>query len=174
MIGKKISWCGLAGILVLAGLVIASNDPGVIDVDLGWYDVSDWEIDFCSSWGGTRDEQQSMGGETSSTAMHDITSLDYTATLQAEVIILEEGEDILPADTKVYAISWYLQPVAESLQYEIIAYYDDGTTWLVESASATPFTGYDGYAAVESNETMTKAVMSVSAKSLVLEAIFVE
>jgi hypothetical protein len=163
---------GIAVIIILLIMMVASQEEGD-QVDLGWYDVADWEIAVCSGWGGIADDTAAEGGELQSSGMYEYTSLDISIAIQAQVKPVGEGIET-PAYTNIYEISWYVQPVAESVNYEVIAKYIDGGTEVIQSGSATPYSNYDGYQVKDTDRQMTSVVLRVPEKGINQEVIVVE
>jgi len=87
---------------------------------------------------------------------------------------VEPGEVELPSGTMIYEVSWYFQPVYESINYEVLVYYADGTSVTIEDTSATPSTGYTGYWANETNLTFTHAILKSDDKNIEIQANFTE
>jgi hypothetical protein len=166
----------VAGIVVLLLLLmVQSADEDVNSkVDLGWYKVADWEVEVCRKWGGLYDEESAASGQTLAKNMSAYTSMTLTATIQGGILEVSPGEGTFPNNTQVYEISWYVQPIAESLNYDVTAFYKDGNTKLIESTSATPYSGYDGYHAEESTKKMTHVALRVPSKNINLKVPFIE
>ena len=162
----------IALIIILTIIIVASQEEEE-QIDLGWYEVADWEIEVCSSWGGIEDETEGTGGESISSEMYEHTSLDISIALQAQVKDIAEGLE-LPEDTNIYEISWYVQPVAGSVNYEIRARYLGGQSQVIESGSATPYTNYEGYHVEETDKKMTSVVLRVPEKNINWEVMVVE
>lgn len=162
----------IAIILILLIIVVASQEEED-QIDLGWYEVADWEIAVCSSWGGIEDETSGEGGESASSELYEYTSLDISIALQTQVKDAAEGFE-LPEDTNIYEISWYVQPIAGAVNYEIRARYLGGQSQVIESGSATPYTNYEGYHVEETDKKMTSVVIRVPEKDINWEVLVVE
>ena len=163
-------------LIFLALLFVVSSQSDTGKLDLGWYKVADWEISVCSGWGGItkESEEDASSGETSGKRMSQYSALDLSAALQAGILEVEPGEVELPSGTMIYEVSWYFQPVYESINYEVLVYYADGTSVTIEDTSATPSTGYTGYWANETNLTFTHAILKSDDKNIEIQANFTE
>jgi len=93
-------------------------DPSIED----WYGVSKEEIEICSKWGGTETAQK--GGSLSSP----IELSQLTLTLQAQ-------KKTMPDNTTLYEISWYIQPVKNPVDYEVVL-TGDGTYNITEGEAS--------------------------------------
>ena len=110
--GERI-WPGWKEALKTYGDVeIWDEDRDIYPVIEDWYGVSEEEIDICNKWGGTETAQK--GGTLSSP----IELSQLTLTLQAQ-------KQSLPDDTILYEVSWYIQPVENSISYKVVLIGDD-------------------------------------------------
>jgi len=142
--------------LVFSSVCAQTEDE---NATLGWYAVAQWEIDICSKWGGVVDEENPAGGSSSGTMSNYTSANNVIATLQAESMDITTDEYIPAEGNHLYEISWYFQPVAESLPYTVTAYYTDSSSRVVESTSATPFSEFTGYDVEQTNKTMVNVVL---------------
>jgi hypothetical protein len=159
----------IAALLLLVLILVLVHGENSEDLDLGWYEVADWEVAVCTGWGGIADETRSSGGDSASSSMHAYNSLTVSAALQAEIVEAVPGEYTLPEGTRIYAISWYVQPISGSINYKVKAIYSGAPTEVVQDSSATPSAGYNGYFAKETDLNMTKVVLEVPGQGITLE-----
>lgn len=102
-----------------------------------WYSVEDWEVEVCSKWGG-REKTQTHTGGVMSTEFH-----KEAATIQGKVKEQYAGDK----NIYIYEISWYLQPMEGSVEYEIILKGEEDKK--VRTGSASANAGDAGYYATE-------------------------
>jgi hypothetical protein len=96
----------------------------------GWYEVSDWELDVCSKWGGTGRAQSSHISQEGETRLSQL-----EVTLQA---FRAEYEG-----STLYEVAWYIKPFSGEEEYTVIM---DGEKELeIYSGSATSTAGDNGY-----------------------------
>lgn len=161
--------------LLLVVLLSTAALAGEDDIDLGWYALEEWELAVCQdTWGGP----QSLEGETSDTGGYsiDIYTNDIIITLQAEI-----GDPIPINGTdfgRIYEISWYIQPVWTSVNFEVAATNADGDIIdpPIASSSASMESGYSGYQAIVQPEDITLAsvILTVPEAGISLEMPFVD
>ena len=75
----------------------------------GWYPLDSWEIDTCSKWGGTLENQ--IGAVTSSPIALSRTTL----TIQGRKSVLQQQNGTLV----FYQASWYLEPIEGTMNYRV-------------------------------------------------------
>ena len=145
------------------------------DVDLGWYEIEDWELAVCQDyWGGSG----TIAGETGQPAGYgvDVYSNDIIITLQAE------RSDPIPFNSThwsyIYEVSWYVQPLWTSVSYEVVVTDLSGNRVdpPIESGSSSSATGYSGYVAlVQSSEDMLgSAILKVLEADISIEIPFID
>lgn len=128
-----------------------------------WYEVEDWEIEFCYSWGGLGRVEEGGIGSMSNTNQY-ITH-NSIATLQAEVhemVPALEGESLVDAGVYVYEVGWFIQPFNEDdTNYEVYIVRSSGSKELLASGNCNYYNPSRDYYAVESEEKgeYTKAYM---------------
>lgn len=100
-----------------------------------WYAVEDWELEYCSKWGGTKEAQSEA---TSSTAIY---LSQTTLSLQGK----KQSYDIEGVNQSLYTVSWYLEPL-EDMSYRVELVSDDESiTFRVsdgEASYSAPAAGY--------------------------------
>ncbi len=141
---------------------LLDRDSGVPTTD--WYEVADWEIDFCMNKGGT-----SASIEHGSGTVGDETRLithNRILSIQAErndIIPSSDNVQLIEAGAVVYEIAWFVQPLAkdEDLNYEIIATMSTGLTTSLDSGNANFVNPARGYIAEESTQNMTSVQLNV-------------
>ncbi|MBU0614925.1 MAG: hypothetical protein KJ601_02430 [Nanoarchaeota archaeon] len=94
-----------------------------------WYQVSAWEIEVCSKWGGS--ELAQVGA----TSAAPISLSQLTVTLQAEAIYYEPiGNTSID---NIYTVSWYIQPIGGEFEYAVYLVDANGATANVASGTAS-------------------------------------
>lgn len=128
------------------------------ELDLGWYSIEDWEWNTCEKWGGPY--QSSSAGESGLGVIN--LSKYFTSslivTMQAEILEAAPSNASLPDETKLYAISWYVQPIAESVHFTVTA---QGLPQAISSTSATLDAPGFGYEVIQSADPIGFAKLEV-------------
>ena len=122
-----------------------------------WYEVDDWEIDFCTGYAGTLNPEESSGGRMVNTQLS--VSTKNTIALQAQSQPVIPSSAINSSKLTLYEVSWFVQPVlaTDGLTYEVwMVSVEEGWTSL-ESDDADYINGYRGYKAFESSNNYTFA-----------------
>ena len=102
------------------------HDPRVDN----WYQVSDWELDVCSKWGGTGRAQSGTTNQEGETRLS-----------QLEVTL--QGFKMQVEDEILYEIAWYLKPFSGEEEYTVTLVGKDRLE--VYSGSASSTAGSNGY-----------------------------
>jgi len=103
-----------------------------------WYDVSDEERNFCSTYSGAYEAQSYYEDSGLSAEEYPVSKL--TMTLQ--------GQRTVQYDNFLYEIAWYVHPLAEDITYTIKLIGDDNEE--LYTGYATALDGEAGYEAFES------------------------
>ncbi|MBN2457607.1 hypothetical protein JXB31_00575 [Candidatus Woesearchaeota archaeon] len=122
----------------VASFVIYSDDDDKFDhrVD-NWYDVSDWEVEVCSRWGGGNQPQSYSGPGLTATS---IAGNFETVTVQGQKTVTDfRGEK-----TYLYEASWYYQPMTGSRSYKVYLMRNSHKKQIYEGSS-TAQTGDGNY-----------------------------
>lgn len=129
-----------------------------------WYEVAEWEVDYCMAWGGesksTTASASKIGGETS------LISHNRILTIQAE------KSEVLPSETTdklglnysyIYEVSWYVMPFKDDddLNYEVYMLDDYSRAYVIDSGNANFYNPGKGYAINQSEASLSKAVLKV-------------
>ncbi|MFQ5475094.1 MAG: hypothetical protein ACE5DM_04625 [Candidatus Nanoarchaeia archaeon] len=170
---KIISALFIGLLLTFVFTVVVGADDNEDRIDLGWYDIEDWEVAVCSDWWGGKRTIKSETGTTQPVGLDYVTN-DIVITIQAE-----KGDPI-PFNSSVtgnlYELSWYVQPVWTSVNFEVKIINGDDSEEIVESGSSTMASGYSGYQAFYREETnnITHAVLTVAEVNLELKVPFMD
>ncbi|MFH1669776.1 MAG: hypothetical protein ABIA62_07660 [Candidatus Woesearchaeota archaeon] len=154
--------------LLIIPMTAGQLDP-LLDRESGvpttnWYEVADWEVNFCMDRGGT-----SASIEHGSGTIGDETRLithNRILSIQAErndIIPSSDNVALINSGAVVYEIAWFVQPlqVDEDLSYEITKQNSYGITTTVDSGNANFVNPARGYVAEESSENLTSVVLRV-------------
>ena len=116
--------------------------------DVGWYDVEDWELAVCSTYGFQQSSDVSV-------VVSDVSNSGFIDTVAATV---GAKKMLLPDGDYLYEFSWYLQPIVDEISYSV--YLDYGKEVrreeLLEQDSAGSITGNAGYETRQSSINYTK------------------
>jgi hypothetical protein len=139
-----------------------ARDRGVPKTD--WYDVAQWEIDFCMNWGGTTKTVESGVGKMAKEAT--FISHNRIFALQAERSELTpsvKDKKLLSDSVVVYEVGWFVQPYEfdKDANYEIYLIGEDGDSIVLDSGNANYYNPSKGYYANESSVNFTKATLKV-------------
>ncbi len=133
-------------LMILAVPVITSED-----LTLPWYQVEDWEVAACMQDFGAYETE---GGQYDAGEGIEIElfSQDIIATMQVQKVASFEE-----TNQTVINIGWYVQPLADSVSFEVVAVYKFDIGQLIppeviESGSATRASGFYGYKTVIQEE----------------------
>ena len=126
-------------LLIALPVAIGADDEEVIDfLELGWYNVEPWEIAICSQdFGPTEGAGDSF--DSGEAVQLELFSGETIITLQAE------KTDVLLDNTTVTQISYYVQPISTTVNFELSIKYASGTYEVLESGSSTVVSGYSGF-----------------------------
>lgn len=123
-----------------------------------WYDVKQWEVDFCEKWGGTSSSIESGTGPVGT---------DSTFITHNRIISLQaERTDIIPTalrvpglNVTVYEVAWYVQPFRsdDDINYEVYLIDERGHLSVLDSGNANYYNPAKGYQANSSSINFTKA-----------------
>jgi hypothetical protein len=171
---KKVIAAFLIGLMLSVLItVIVSADDDEDRLDLGWYDIEDWEIAVCNQqWGGRR-------GDPSETSDAQPRALDYY-TNDIIVTLQAEKGDPIPFNSSVtgnvYEVSWYVQPVWATVNFEVKIIDFEGNEEVIASSSATMASGFNGYHAIylDSDHNLTRATIKVIEMNLILSVPFMD
>ncbi len=139
---KLFTTATLALILSLIAIqATLSEDDNTMDfLDLGWYDVEPWEIQVCSTIPFSEAKTLGSGAEPGEAVDLELFSGETIITLQAEAT----GQ---PDNSTTLQLSWYVQPLTTTVNYELKLKYESSAIpdEVIESSSATVASGYTGY-----------------------------
>lgn len=154
---KKIKLVAVVAMLCIFFLPVIAQDVNN-ELDLGWYSIEDWEWNTCEKWGGPY--QSSSGGESGLGVLNlsKYFSSSLIVTMQAEILEVAPSNASLPDETKLYAISWYVQPIAESVHFTVTA---QGQPQAISSTSATLDAPGFGYEVIQSADPIAYAKLEV-------------
>ncbi len=122
-----------------------------------WYEVEQWEIEYCSKFGGSVSPQSSAEVISSQVSQ-------LTATLQGS---RKKQQD----NTTLYEVSYYIQPISSSIPYVVeVLGKSNGTTInrTIDRGTAYP-SGTADYAAFYSEENYNRARMNYGGSILLVE-----
>jgi hypothetical protein len=146
MKNKLIVW--IVALLSIIFVVSAFN-PRVDD----WYDVSDWEVEVCSKFGGYLE----AGISSFLSAAKPVDQLSYT--LQAKSKSNPDGQSL-------YEVSYYIQPVDQAIAYKISLISIRGDAPLVIAQGSAESSGAYGYKAEYSAANYSFASLELEDNSL--------
>ncbi len=142
-------------VLVLAVIMTKADGKSTLHdprVD-GWYEVSDWELDVCTKWGGTGRAQSghiSQEGETRISQL-EVTLQAYKAEYEGNTL---------------YEVAWYIKPFRGEEEYTVLL---DGDQELeIYAGSATNTAGDNGYDARHMNASFESATIIYDSGRLVV------
>lgn len=150
----------LAVILMMSVTAAAVYSSSVIK---DWYAVADWELDYCSEWGGTA--EASSGATYSSTPYLSQTTL----TLQGK----KQGLKVEGYNRTIYTVSWYLEPIT-AMSYEIHLVTEEDEKYKVAEGEASINAAGYGYKAEYYDKDYSYAVMNYGTQWLKVPLIEVE
>lgn len=147
----------IAGSVTALGSVLGNYEAAEQNVDLGWYELEDWELATCQDfWAGSG----IPGRIPEETGITDLTvySNDIIVTLNAEV-----SGPIPYNETQIaylYEVSWYVQPIWTAVNGEVTIQDSDGDNigdpiWSGSSTMESGFSGY--YVLIEPEDSDIKA-----------------
>jgi hypothetical protein len=141
--------------LAIISTVIAQEIPD-------WYEVSQWEIEVCSKWGGSELVQAGA------TTAKPISLSQLTLTMQAEGIYFDDFNIPNSSVENLYTVSWYIQPVAGEIEYNIVLVTSDGSTAPLTSGKASYQSAGFGHEALYHPSIFTRARMNFGDNALEL------
>ncbi|MFC1755624.1 hypothetical protein ACFL96_19920 [Thermoproteota archaeon] len=164
-------------LLVTVSLVAADDDEDDDDdennLNLGWYEVAEWEMAICQDvWAGNR-QIESEGGDV----------VGYSAELYTNDIIISLSTEVsepIPFNSTtwsyIYEVSWYIQPIWTAVNYELVV-KDANQNEIdppVESSSSSMNSGYSGYQSFIKpiDDLLYSAVLTVPEAGIVFEMPF--
>ncbi|MBW2965075.1 hypothetical protein KY363_06465 [Candidatus Woesearchaeota archaeon] len=166
---KKVKLASLLGVFLISFVLSGTLTAGFFGIDdalsdaLGrergppknaWYDVAQWEIDFCMRYGGTSDVMESGVG---------IIAQDSSYITRNRIVTLQAEKDAYgPASSlnvTVYETAWFVQPFMadDDITYEVRLLGSRGESYLVDSGSSNYYNPGRGYAANSTDINFTKA-----------------
>ncbi|MBN1385722.1 hypothetical protein JW968_01965 [Candidatus Woesearchaeota archaeon] len=147
--GKKDIFAGIC-ILVLLGFSLYA---GAVTPTENWYDtVEDWEIEFCSYYGGKEEPISTTGG------------FSYFMSQLALTLQATKGE-VLPDNTQLYEVGYYIQPIQGNVTFRITLFGPYNTRMGVKNSTDVGpggMAGFETFYVNRSRERYDRAVMHVS------------
>ncbi|MBD3259977.1 hypothetical protein GF371_05115 [Candidatus Woesearchaeota archaeon] len=114
-----------------------SNENAVpVTSEMDWYPVEDWELEVCSTWGGSGVEEGYAHGSYASTG----------SSLQSTTVTIQAQKTMYPdSSAQIYEIAWYVEPKEETIQYNIIMQGKTDTKQIAQGSAAVNSPGSDYY-----------------------------
>ncbi len=130
---------------------------------IGWYDVSQEEIEFCKDYGGSLEGYDIYGG---SGAGYTQPVSNLTLTLQGQYTTLY--------DKTLYEIAWYVHPLSEDTSYKVYAVTEDNDNEEIHAGYATALDGEAGYESLETDTVYNTLKIVMEDGTTALSVPFVE
>ena len=174
MMNKKLQLCITILVLILlnfSSFIVAEEDNS--DIDLGWYDVEEWEVNICTTDFGP----QSIVPEEAESPENYLLNFfgnDFIITMS-----VQRG-DAVPIDEEnfgyIYEVSWYVEPIVGSVNYDLILTDIQGNKEVIVSTSSTISNRVSGYQAIirANDQAFKNAVLSVPDADIILTIPFMD